>query len=164
MKDLRYSWRFIHMLTRSRLLVKFHQIYQNHRSGFRTAPLSWSNLAISLLGGQRNPNLDSILWNCWRVNRYHYSNFYHWIYHNLIVRRVFNHASDWLKFDQSELSIWKTIKAKQFGSEHGYKVDPTQEAVASSMSNLFGSFFFIMPTSCSLSRTSLQVLKLGIYR
>ena len=53
--------------------------------------------------------------------------------------------------------LQKPRKAKQFGSEHGYKVDPTQEAVASSMSNIFGSFFFIMPTSCSLSRSSLQV-------
>ena len=47
--------------------------------------------------------------------------------------------------------------AKKFSSEFGYKVDANQEAVASSISNIFGSFFFSIPTAVSLSRTSLQV-------
>ena len=47
--------------------------------------------------------------------------------------------------------------AKKFSSEFGYKVDANQEAVASSISNILGSFFFSIPTAVSLSRTSLQV-------
>ena len=46
--------------------------------------------------------------------------------------------------------------AKKFAAEFGYTVDANQEAVASSISNIFGSFFFSMPTAVSLSRSSLQ--------
>ena len=46
--------------------------------------------------------------------------------------------------------------AKKFAAEYDYEVDANQEAVASSISNLLGSFFMTIPSAVSLSRTSLQ--------
>lgn len=52
--------------------------------------------------------------------------------------------------------IFNLSLAKQYAAELDYDVDANQEAVASSIGNVFGSFFYSMPTAVSLSRTAFQ--------